>query len=82
MAIHNREFDDERCKNCFVNAKCLSCDVYLEPTITELEKIKAEIDVMYDSNQYSDEFEHGIMRVREIINEHIFESRKESEAKE
>ena len=30
MAIHNREFDDERCKNCSVNAKCLACDVYLK----------------------------------------------------
>lgn len=30
MVIHNREFDDERCKNCSVNAKCLGCDVYLK----------------------------------------------------
>ena len=37
MAIHNREFDDERCKNCSVNAKCLACDVYLKPNNTTIE---------------------------------------------
>lgn len=30
MAIHDRDFDDERCKNCSVNAKCYACDIYFE----------------------------------------------------
>lgn len=36
-----------------------------------LEEIKAEINAMYDSNEYTDEFEHGIMAVKELINKHI-----------
>lgn len=31
MAIHDRDFDDERCKNCSVNAKCYACDIFLHP---------------------------------------------------
>lgn len=40
MAIHNREFDDERCKNCSVNAKCLACDIYVESD--KLRRLKME----------------------------------------
>lgn len=42
-----------------------------------IDDIKTEINAMYDSNEYSDEFEHGIMAVKELINKHI--SGKENE---
>ena len=41
MAIHDRDFDDERCKNCSVNAKCYACDIFLHP---EKEKIMLVCD--------------------------------------
>ena len=80
MAIHNREFDDERCKNCSVNAKCLGCDVYLKfdnPIIKELEKIKDEIE---DTGAYEQEvngkteFLKGINYCLNIIDKYKAES--------
>ena len=80
MAIHNREFDDERCKNCSVNAKCLACDVYLKPTIAELEKIKAELNQVLPTYAYLNEgattFKSGTDK---IIDNHIKELKGEKQ---
>lgn len=79
-AIDNKPQTEEYCDTCKEYDKdkhyCPRFSRVIKDTLDDnvdsvLEDIKAEIDAMYDSNNYTDEFEHGIMAVKELINKHI-----------